>query len=50
MTSHASEAPRILFFDVDGTLIYHKPGVSVEETVANARPSDGVARAFHELR
>ena len=50
MTSHASEAPRILFFDVDGTLIYHKPGGDVEATVANARPSEGVASAFQKLR
>ena len=45
-----SEASRTLFFDVDGTIIYHEPGGDVGETVAKARPSEGVARAFRELR
>lgn len=45
-----SEASSILFFDVDGTIIYHAPGGDVAETVANARPTKGVTRAFHELR
>lgn len=45
-----SEARSILFFDVDGTIIWHKPGGDVAETVANARPSEAVTRAFHELR
>ncbi|WP_297036492.1 HAD family hydrolase [uncultured Enorma sp.] len=44
------EARSILFFDVDGTIIWHKPGGDVAETVANARPSEAVTQAFHELR
>lgn len=45
-----SDEVRILFFDVDGTIIHHEPGGDVGETVATGRPSEGVARAFRELR
>lgn len=45
-----SEASCTLFFDVDGTIIYHEPGGDVSATVANARPSMGVVRAFQRLR
>lgn len=45
-----SEASNILFFDVDGTIIYHAPGGDVAETIANARPSEAVTQTFHELR
>lgn len=41
---------RAFFFDVDGTIVWHEPGVSVEETVARARPSAAVASAFARLR
>lgn len=45
-----SETPCVLFFDVDGTLIWHKPGADIEKTVANARPSKAVANAFLRLK
>lgn len=45
-----SETPSVLFFDVDGTLIWHKPGADIEKTVANARPTDGVVDAFLRLK
>lgn len=45
-----TEQPRALFFDVDGTIIWHKPGADVEATVASARPSEAVTKAFKELR
>lgn len=49
-STSASGVSRTLFFDVDGTIIYHEPGGDVGETVAKARPSEGIARAFRELR
>lgn len=39
-----------LFFDIDGTLIWHRPDVEVEETVAKARPTDAVYEAFRTLK
>lgn len=44
------ETPKALFFDVDGTIIWHKPGADVDETVTFARPTDRVIEAFHTLR
>lgn len=44
------ETPFVLFFDVDGTLIWHKPGADVGKTVANARPTDRVVDAFLRLK
>lgn len=40
----------VVFFDVDGTLIWHRPGKSVGEVVASSVPSPAVKRAFDELR
>lgn len=45
-----SETPWAFFFDVDGTIIWHKPGVDVDATVATAAPSEVVYQAFHALR
>ena len=45
-----SEQPMALFFDVDGTIIWYKPGADVDATVATAVPSPAVAEAFHALR
>lgn len=39
----------VLFFDIDGTIIWHRKDADVAETVANARPTEGVARAFKAL-
>lgn len=44
-----SEQPMALFFDVDGTIIWYKPGADVDATVATAVPSPAVAEAFHAL-
>ena len=40
----------VAFFDVDGTIIWYKPGADVDATVATAVPSPAVAEAFHALR
>ena len=42
-------APAALFFDVDGTLVWHRPDAGVGESVVSGRPSEGVYRAFAEL-
>lgn len=44
------ETSALLFFDVDGTLISHGGGQSVDEVVAHAKPSPAVYDAFHRLR
>lgn len=45
----ADGGPAYLFFDIDGTLIWHDPDLEVSETVAKARPSDAVYQAFRTL-
>lgn len=44
------DIPAVVFFDVDGTLIWHDPAANAAQNVANARPSESVARAFARLR
>ena len=44
------ETSALLFFDVDGTLISHGGGQSVDEVVAHAKPAPAVYDAFHRLR
>lgn len=44
------ETSAALFFDVDGTLISHGGGASVDEIVAHAKPTPAVYDAFHRLR
>ena len=39
----------VLFFDIDGTLIYHSPGANVGDTVIWARPTDRTFDAFRRL-
>ena len=43
-------ATAALFFDVDGTIVWHRPGVSIADNIANGRPSDAVVSAFLRLR
>lgn len=44
------QTPAVLFFDIDGTLIYHSPGANVGDTVIWARPTDRTFDAFRRLR
>lgn len=44
------EGPAALFFDVDGTLVWHKPGGDTGETMVKGRPTDAVYEAFRELK
>ena len=44
------ETSALLFFDVDGTLISHGGGQSVDEVVAHAKPTPAVYDAFCRLR
>ena len=41
--------PAALFFDVDGTLVWHDPHADAGENVVNNPPSPAVYRAFHAL-
>lgn len=40
----------VIFFDVDGTLIWHDPSSNAAQNVAHARPSAATADAFARLR
>lgn len=44
------ETPAALFFDVDGTLVWHDPSIDVSENIASGVPSPAVADAFRRLR
>lgn len=43
-------ATAALFFDVDGTIVWHRPGMSIADNIASGRPSDAVKAAFLRLR
>lgn len=45
-----TDTPAIIFFDVDGTLIWHDPASNAAENVAHARPTPGVVEAFARMR
>lgn len=46
----ASGTPAALFFDIDGTLVWHDLGKPTGESVVRAVPSPAVADAFRRLR
>ncbi|MDY2778225.1 MAG: HAD hydrolase family protein, partial [Collinsella sp.] len=39
-----------LFFDVDGTIIWHRPDSDPGEVVVSGRPTEAVRSAFAELK
>lgn len=41
--------PAALFFDVDGTLVWHDPDAATGENIVNNPPSPAVYKAFHAL-
>ena len=41
--------PAALFFDVDGTLVWHDPDAATGENIVNNPPSPAVYQAFHAL-
>lgn len=45
-----NDANAVIFFDVDGTIVWHDPANNAAENVARARPSAAVADAFARLR
>lgn len=50
MDAIEQDVPAVLFFDVDGTIIWHPVGTSADDTVAHAVPTPAVTEAFHRLR
>ncbi len=48
-SSAASSQPSVVFFDVDGTLIWHRPGADPKEILYGTALSDGVVDAFARL-
>lgn len=45
----AKDGPAALFFDVDGTLVWHDPDAATGENIVNNPPSPAVYQAFHAL-
>lgn len=45
-----NDTSSVIFFDVDGTIVWHDPASNAAENVARARPSAAVADAFRLLR
>lgn len=41
--------PAALFFDVDGTLVWHDPDAATGENIVSNPPSPEVYKAFHAL-
>lgn len=49
-SSAAPSEPAVVFFDVDGTLIWHRPGATPEEILYGTGLSDAVRQAFRRLK
>lgn len=48
-TAAVQDGPAALFFDVDGTLVWHDPNVDAGDNIVNNPPSPAVYKAFHAL-